>query len=424
MKKWVKTQKKVLVIGEGCREHALMKALMEDPHQLEVYALPKRFGIPGIKNLPNNLLNNQIALVERLLKEKIKLIVIGPEKPLAKGLSDFLRAKGFYVFGPSQKASQLEASKIFAKKFMTQQKIPTASYQVVSSVRQTLKEAKCFSPPYVLKADGLAGGKGVFLCSNINDLKEKAHFLFNKKALGVAGKRAVLEQFQKGKEVSIFVLTDGQRFRVLPPARDYKKLYEGGLGPNTGGMGAIAPVLFSNRLLNKVKTQIIKPTLKGLRKKKLLYRGVLYLGLMVDSKQNLKLLEYNIRFGDPEAQVILPLLDGSWYNVFYQIAVGRVPTLKWKKKHCACVVLTAPGYPEKPIKGLIVEGKWQKSYKQNQYFLQGGIALIGSRFVTNGGRVLNSVALSTSCKKALEKAYQQVKKVFWKDIYYRKDIGS
>ena len=413
---------KVLVIGKGCREHAIIKALLEDEKTSAVYSLPERASLKETISLPASFLSDPEALAKHLKKEGIGLVVIGPEQPLAEGLSDILRSEGLKVFGPCAKSAQLESSKIFAKQFMKERGIPTASYLIVSSVAETLQAGENFFPPFVLKADGLAGGKGVFICKNRTELEEKARFLFEKKALGPAGDKALLEDFQSGQEVSVFVLTNGESYSLLPFAQDYKRLGDKNEGPNTGGMGAIAPRDLSKDLTKKIEDLIIKPTLQGLRDKKCLYRGVLYLGLMIH-KNFPKVLEYNVRFGDPEAQVLLPLLDGSWRDVFYQIAKGDQPQLKWKKLYSACVALCAKNYPEGPVKPVPINGLIY--YKtENSWFIHGSLSREDDRWLIKSGRALNAVALGKSLKEAVKRAYQQAEKISWPGILYRKDIGK
>ena len=301
--------------------------------------------------------------------------------------------------------------------------IPTASYQIVSSISETLQASENFSPPYVLKADGLAGGKGVFICETVQELENQASFLFKKKMLGEAGSRAVLEDFQSGTERSIFVLTNGKDYALLPVVQDYKRLLDEQKGLNTGGMGAIAPIDIPPDLMKNIEERIVKPTLQGLQKRNYSYFGVLYIGLMVSSK-GARVLEYNVRFGDPEAQVLLPLLEGSWADVFYQISQGKLPALKWKALHTACVVLTSPGYPLNPKMGIPIEGL---IYHQtpNTYFLHAGVGQNKTgRWVTQGGRVLNAIAIGESRVEVLKKVYDQVSKISWEGEHHRKDIGS
>lgn len=413
---------KTLVVGNGCREHAIIKALLKDKNTSAVYSLPEKSSVKETIDLPSDLLKDKKALASHLKKEEVNLVIIGPEQPLVDGLADFLREEGFKVFGPSAKSAQLEGSKIFAKQFMKQQKIPTASYHIVSSVTETLQAGENFFPPFVLKADGLAGGKGVFLCSNKTELEEKSRLLFEKKVLGSAGEKALLEDFQKGEEISVFVITNGENYSLLPIARDYKRLYDNQKGPNTGGMGAVAPVPISPDLMKNIEDLIIQPTLKGLKENNMTYLGILYFGLMVHNNFP-KVLEYNVRFGDPEAQVLLPLLDGSWLDVFYKIACGEQADLKWKKLHSSCVVLCSQNYPEGPLKESPIEGLIYYS-RDNSWFIHGSLIRHEEQWFTKGGRVLNAVAVGKSKKEAVQRAYEHLKKISWSGMHYRKDIGS
>ncbi len=409
----------ILIIGGGGREHALLRAIKEE--RTWIYTLPERKSIPEVLNISSSLLENWSMLLKELKRKNIHFVLIGPEQPLVEGLGDFLRENNILVFGPSARAARLEGSKLFAKEFMKSQNIPTAPYTEVTSFSQTLEAAEKFSPPYVLKADGLAGGKGVFICQKKEELENRARQIFEEKIFGEAGNKALLEEFQEGKEMSVFVLTNGEGYTLLPVAQDYKRLNEGQTGPNTGGMGAVAPLSVSNKLVENIENQIIRPTIQGLKQSKYQYRGILYIGLMVSQKKP-RVLEYNVRFGDPEAQVLLPLLDGSWMDIFYQVAEGKLPSLRWKNIYSACVVLTARGYPEKPLKGSRISGSIHQG-ASDKYFLHAGVGEKKGEWIVNGGRVLNSVALGATLEEALNKAYQQVNTVSWEGMHYRKDIG-
>ena len=412
---------KILIVGSGGREHALFQAISEKGE--ETYFLPERKSIPQAKGAPTHLLKDRFALSDWLKKEQVHLIIIGPEQPLVEGLGDFLRKQGFLVFGPSADAAKLEGSKLFAKEFMKARNIPTAPFQPINSLSETLKASENFSPPYILKADGLAGGKGVFVCQTKNELEDKAKHLFEDKILGPAGEIALLEEFQEGVEVSVFILTNGRDYQILPMAQDYKRLGEKNTGPNTGGMGATAPLSLPEKLMAEIEDSIIQPTVQGLKNNHYEYFGILYIGLMVTQKGP-RVLEYNVRFGDPEAQVLLPLLEGSWRKVFYQVSQGKLPSLKWKNIYSACVVLTAGGYPENPRKGEPIKGFiYHKT--PHSYFLHGGVDQNDKgQWIVGGGRVLNSVALGDTPEQALKRAYDQLAKMSWEGLHYRKDIGS
>lgn len=414
---------RVLVIGQGGREHALVKALKSSPSVTEVHCSP---GNPGIAR---EVLCHPMAKVEsgKVLelcrRLSFDLIVIGPEVPLANGLADDLRAGGFNVFGPSREAARLEASKIFAKEFMIRAGVPTAPYVEVSSVAETLQAADKFTPPYVLKADGLAAGKGVYICKDRVELGQAARALFEEKALGPAGERAALEQFQEGWELSYLILTNGEDYQPMVLAQDHKRLKDGDEGPNTGGMGTVAPLQLDPELHQKIHDQILKPSVAHLKAMGLLFRGVLFVGVMVTPKGP-SVLEYNVRFGDPETQTILPLMDGDWGLTMLAVAKGELPSLKWRPLSLACVVLAAPGYPDRPQKGVPIQGEigFQTA---SSYFLHAGTSQTPEgTWVTDGGRVLNAVGIGNSMAEALKNAYSQSSKVSWPGLQMRLDIGK
>ena len=349
------------------------------------------------------------------------MVVIGPEDPLAEGLSDVLREAGVTVFGPDKKAAQLEASKIVAKQFMEKYNIPTASFAKVSSVAEVESVLADFTAPYVLKADGLAAGKGVFICQTREELIDKAQFLFEQKGLGEAGQQAILEQHQTGYELSYFILTNGSQYVSLPLAQDHKKLSSGDKGPNTGGMGTVAPMSLSMVDQQRITAEVLEPTVAGFGKEGFLYRGVVFIGLMMTDKGP-QVLEYNIRFGDPETQVLLPLLDGDWGEVLMTIAKGEIPLVTWKKMSTSCVVLAAENYPGTPVKDVVIEGDAQFE-SEDSYFLHAGSEKKGNQWVTAGGRVLNAIGLGETHEEAVGKSYELIEKVRWPGMQYRDDIG-
>ncbi|MGE0525738.1 MAG: phosphoribosylamine--glycine ligase [Bdellovibrionales bacterium] len=411
-----------LVLGQGGREHALVRALKYSPSVTEIHAAPGSDGISQDALCHKIDLNDSKAVDQFVKRYQFDCVVIGPESYLVQGLSDQLRALGIPVVGPSQTAAQLEGSKIFSKEFMMNAGVPTADYATVDTVADTLKSAAKFRPPYVLKADGLAAGKGVFLCATLAELKAAAESLFEAQTLGAAGRRALLEQYQEGYELSHLILTNGSQFEPLPLAQDHKRLRDGDDGPNTGGMGVVAPLRVPDELRAQIDQRIVRPTLRHLEGSGLLYRGVLYIGVMV-TPQGPTVLEYNVRFGDPEAQVILPLLDGDWGFTFAKLAKGELMPLKWKTMHLAGVVLAAPGYPDNPEQGVVIEGDLGLQ-TASSYFLHAGTAKSASgEWVTAGGRVLNAIGIGSSREEAVHVAYEQVKKVTWRGMQVRKDIG-
>lgn len=413
---------KVLVIGQGGREHALVKALRQSPSVSEVHAIPGSDGMSGEAICHDLQLTDSSGLAKFCRQHAIDLTVIGPEVPLADGLSDQLREHGLLVFGPSQAAAQLEASKIFSKQFMERAQVPTAPYKVVDSVAKTMEAAPQFEPPYVLKADGLAAGKGVFICKSLAELEGAARSLFEDKLLGDAGNSALLEQFQPGWELSYLILTNGESYQPLPLSQDHKRLGEGDQGPNTGGMGVVGPLTIPQELDEQIHSQILEPSVRRLAEESLLYRGILYVGVMV-TDQGPSVLEYNVRFGDPEAQVVLPLLAGDWGQVMTAVGGGELPRLEWKPFHSACVVLAAEGYPENPVKGVAIDGDLSAE-SSSSYFLHAGTKK-GSdgQWQTGGGRVLNAIGIGSNLKEALAAAYSQAEKAQWSGRQMRTDIG-
>ena len=350
------------------------------------------------------------------------MVVVGPEVPLVQGLTDNLRKENILVFGPSKAGARLEGSKIYAKKFMTQAKIPTSRYHIVSSKSETLLTAKKhFNAPYVLKVDHLAAGKGVYISHNLEELEDAAVEVFEKKRFGDS--LALLEEYQEGQELSYLVLTNGKDFTALPTVQDYKPLLDGNKGPNTGGMGAVGPLSLSSQLRENIESNIVKPTILSLEKNSIDYRGVLYIGLII-TQTGPKVLEYNVRFGDPEAQVILPLLEGDWGYVFENIAKGILPSLHWKDDFVSVVVAVSEGYPKDFQKGFSIYGDLSHN-PHNSYFLHAGTKkTLQNEWVTSGGRVLNAVGIGKTKQQALEGSYQSLKNIDFQGMKYRKDIGQ
>lgn len=415
---------KVLVIGQGGREHAIVKALSMSLSVTEVHCAPGSDGISREAVCHPVQPENQQEILELVKRYDIGLVVIGPEKPLAEGLADYLRAQDVKVFGPQASAARFEASKSFCKDFFVRHQIPTAKSVEVRSVDQVKQQLVAFKPPYVLKADGLAAGKGVAIAANEAALISFAQEIFEQRSLGPSGDKALLEEFMEGYELSLLILTNGKEYSPLPLAQDHKRLLDNDLGPNTGGMGAVAPLAISDDLSHMIHQRILDPIMKGFQKDGIEYRGLLYVGLMM-TKEGPKVLEFNVRFGDPEAQVLLPLLDGDWAEVFLSIAQGRMPVLAWKRNLAtACVVLAEENYPENPVKGALIEGNPLKQ-TATSYFLHAGTALNAERrWTTNGGRVLNAIGLGSTHQEALKQAYLLIEHGRWQGMQFRRDIGA
>jgi phosphoribosylamine---glycine ligase len=409
---------KVMVLGQGGREHALVKALSRTAH---VFAWPGSDGMSLEAKCLGGSLSDHQGIIAFAKKESIDLVVVGPDQALADGVVDALEAENILTFGPIKSSARLEWSKVFSKEFMKQAGLPTARADVVASVSEVEKHFSKYDPPYVLKADGLALGKGVFICKNKEELMAAAQDIFVHKTLGSAGERALLEEFTAGWELSLHILTNGHDYTLFPGAQDHKRLSDNDQGPNTGGMGAVAPVPISSSLLEQIKRQVLDPIIKHMQKIKMDYRGVLYVGLMI-TEEGPSVIEFNSRFGDPEAQVFLPLLDGDWSQAFKAVAQGKLPTLKWSDRAAACVVLASPGYPDKPEKGLEIKGSMKP--QEDSYVLHAGTKRVGERWLTNGGRVLNLMGIGRDLEAALNHAYTQAQVVSFERMQMRKDIGK
>jgi phosphoribosylamine--glycine ligase len=412
---------RVLVIGQGGREHAMVRALHFSPSVTEVHVAPGSDGMTeAVKH--NIDVANKAAVLDLCKRFSFDLIVIGPEQPLVDGLADFLHDAGLTVFGAGKAAAQLEGSKIFTKEFLASGHIPTAPYHVVSTVKDTMAAAASYQPPYVLKADGLAAGKGVYICHSLDELEKAATDIFVNKVLGEAGTRAVLEKFTKGFELSYFILTNGSKYVSLPLAQDHKKIGEGETGPNTGGMGTVAPIPLQPADHEAIIKKVDEPTFEYLQKKGFLYRGVLFIGLMMTA-DGPSVLEFNVRFGDPEAQVLFPLLDGDWGQALKTIAKGDVPVLKWKNIYASCIVLAAENYPDTPVKGTVIEGD-VAAQTSSSYILHAGTKKTPQGWVVNGGRVINAVGIGSTLREAIKKGYEIADTIQWKGRQMRGDIGK
>ena len=416
----------ILIIGNGGRENSLAWAIQKNELVKKVYLIPGNAGTERIKKCERIKIDikNKKELIEKLNLLKINLVVIGPETPLANGLADFLRKKNFKVFGPGKDGAKLEYSKSWAKEFMQEANIPTANFWKVNSLEEAKKIIHSSSMPLVVKADGLASGKGVFIPESKDECFKAAESIFNGK-FGNSGKAVVLEEKIKGPEVSVFVLCDGERFILLPTAQDHKRLNEKDKGPNTGGMGAYSPApLLTKDYLDIIIKEIIEPTVDELKKKNIDYRGVIYFGLMI-TNSGPKVIEYNCRFGDPECQTIMPLMDQNFVFLLEKCSMGNL-TGKEKfdisNKVSGCVIATSKGYPHKYKTGFPIKiGKIDTT--DCQIFDSGTSSGKNGELLTNGGRVLSIVCQEKDYDMVFEKAYKNLKEINFNGIYFRNDIG-
>ncbi len=411
----------ILIVGNGGRETAIARELSHSKKVHDLHMLPLNQAISSKVKAHNISIDDPDHILRFVKENKIDLVVIGPEKPLVAGLADILRQNNIHVFGPSQKGAMLEGSKIYCKEFFESAGVPTAKSIQVFSDDEILEKSKAFSAPWVVKADGLASGKGVYICESNEDLVSAGRDLFVDKKLGET--RVFLEEFIEGKELSFLIVTNGSEYEALPIAQDHKRIFDNDKGPNTGGMGAVAPLNIPDELYQKIRKEVVEKTLAQLKREKIDYRGVIYFGLMIKDNQPY-VLEINTRFGDPETQVILPLLDGDWADVFWNISQGVVHQLKWKKLYATSVVMAAPGYPDRPEKDVFINGNIFDE-KPGAYYISAGVKQNPhGQWVTNGGRVLNAVGISESAEKSIQMAYGYAEKINWRGIQKRSDIGQ
>ena len=415
---------KVLVIGSGGREHALAWKIAQSPLVKKVFCAP---GNAGTANVAENIdipSDNIDALLQFATVTGIGLTVVGPEQPLVKGLVDSFEESGLRVFGPSQRAAEIEGSKVFCKDLMNKYGIPTARYESFDS----LDQVKLFTKedePVVVKASGLAAGKGVILCSNAEEARSAVQSIMQEKAFGNAGDQVVVEEFLTGQEVSLLAFTDGKTVLPLDSAQDHKAAFDGDKGPNTGGMGAYSPALvFTEELKQQVIDEIMIPTVRAMAKEGRYYRGILYAGLML-TESGPKVLEFNARFGDPETQPIMMRIKNDIVPIFEACIDGTLAkqSLQWRQEPTVCVVMAAKGYPSSYEKGKEISGLNSDENRQAVVF-HAGTKLENGKVLTNGGRVLGVTALGSDINQAIKNAYSTVDKIKWDGIHYRKDIGN
>ena len=414
---------KVAVIGSGGREHAICLSLIKSQKVKKIYCIPGNAGIQQIAENVKIEINNFNEIKNFILSNNIDLVIVGPEKPLVEGIVDYLEKFKIKVFGPNKIAAQLEGSKIFTKKLCEKYRIPTAKFGIFKSINDSKKFLEKSNYPIVVKADGLAAGKGVYICENENQSISAVNEIFGGKFGNT--NEVLIEEFLEGEEMSFFIVSDGINYKTFGTAQDHKRVFEGDKGKNTGGMGAYSPSrLDSDKLNKKILKKIIDPTIKGLKNLNTNFIGFLYAGLMIVNEEPF-LIEYNVRMGDPECQTILPKLKTDFYEVVNCCVNKRLNSLNidWNENKSLCIVLCSKGYPDTYKNNLEIKNLNQISLDSNEFIFHAGTKLDKTKIFSNGGRVLNFVVISDEFKKSRDRAIQIIKKINWTGGFFRKDIG-
>ncbi len=415
---------KILVVGGGGREHAICKCISESKREIEMYAAPGNPGIGKLAQCVDIKADNVSALTEFAVSQSIDLVVVGPEVPLTMGIADMMQEKGIRVFGPNKKCARLEGSKSFTKKFLLKHNIPTAGYKEFTDKESLLEAVGIYGYPMVLKADGLAAGKGVIIAENEHDARIAIEEMMGEKKFGDAGNKVVVEEFLTGREASCLCFVDHNTIVPMASAQDYKRIFDGDKGPNTGGMGTYSPnVIFDEALEEKIKTKILIPTLEGFKKDGLDFQGVLFIGLMIKDGEP-KVIEFNTRFGDPEAESILLRLDSDLAEIMEAVLDNRLREMeiKWNDDAVCCIVMASAGYPGSYTKGAEIKGL--DSVDSDVCVFHAGTKLENGKTVTAGGRVLAVTARAKTLEEARCKALANVEKISFKGSQYRRDIGA
>ncbi|MBU1045052.1 MAG: phosphoribosylamine--glycine ligase [Candidatus Omnitrophica bacterium] len=417
---------KVLVIGSGAREHALVWKIAQSPKVKKIFCAPGNGGISQIAECVAIKAEAIEQLLEFAQAKQIDLTVVGPEVPLSLGIVDIFQAKGLKIFGPSKSASALEASKVFAKNIMKKYKVPTADFAVFTNKEAALKYARNAKRPLVIKADGLCAGKGVFVCSDLAEQEKAIQSIFQDNVFGTAGNTVMIEECLFGQEASMIFISDGDNVCAMASSQDHKRIFDDDKGPNTGGMGAYSPApVVSEDLFEQIKNEVIIPTIQGMQQEGMPFCGVLYAGIMITDKGP-KVLEFNARFGDPETQAILPRLKTDLIDIILCALAGKLDEieLEWDKRCCVCIVAASGGYPGDYVKNRKISGLDKLSQEKDLFVFHAGTIKQGSDFLTAGGRVLGVTGLGKDIRQAIDTAYKGIKQISYDNMVYRKDIGK
>ncbi|MFC1729888.1 phosphoribosylamine--glycine ligase [candidate division KSB1 bacterium] len=417
---------KVLVVGSGGREHTLIWKIRQSPRVKQIVCAPGNGGIAELAECIPVAADDLDALVNTALERNIDLTVVGPEIPLAHGIVDLFKSRGLRIFGPTQQAAAIEGSKVFAKTIMKKYDIPTADFQTFDDPDAAIEYIETQSVPIVVKASGLAAGKGAIVCKTAEEARNAVREIMIDKTFGAAGDSIVIEECLVGEELSVFVLTDGRDYLMLPPSQDHKPIFNDDRGPNTGGMGAYAPAPLADEiLLSEINSTIIGPVIDALRQEECPYTGLLYAGLMV-TDDGPKVIEFNCRFGDPETQVVLPLIEEDIVDLLEATIDGTVAqcSIEPSKQYAVCVIIASDGYPGSYEKGKEIYGVDTVPPAKRSYIFHAGTKVQAGKLFTNGGRVLCMTATDFYLRNAIEKAYFLVESVHFEKMYYRTDIGK
>jgi phosphoribosylamine--glycine ligase len=417
---------KILVVGGGGREHALVWKIAQSPKVTKIYCAPGNAGISEQATIVPIKANDLKGLLEFALKEKIDLTLVGPEDPLTQGIVDLFESKALLIFGANKKAAEIEGSKAYAKEMMKKYHIPTGVYEIFDNRNEAVEYIRKQGAPIVVKADGLAAGKGVIVCKTTEEAIRSVDKIMVEKIFGEAGNRVVIEEYLIGEEASYIAFTDGKAILPMASSQDHKPVFDGDRGPNTGGMGAYSPApVVTDEVNEKIIEKVLRPIIYGMGEEGRPYKGVLYAGLMIHEGHP-KVLEFNARFGDPETQPVLMRMKEDIVPILEACMKGTLSQhrIEWDKRASVCVVMASKGYPGDYEKGKVIKGLKEVSRMEGAFVFHAGTALKEDQMITNGGRVLGVTGLGEDIPRAIEKAYQAVKKISWDGVHYRTDIGQ